>query len=63
MDGMMVANFQGGSLAYGGFVRDLDYRSMTSYSLRVMTIRQDSMKKSGSICGSQQVLESTYGLG
>jgi hypothetical protein len=48
----MVANFQGGSLAYGGCVRDLDHRSMTSFSPRVMTIRQNSMKKSGSICGS-----------
>jgi hypothetical protein len=51
IDGMMAANFQGGSLAYGGCVRDLDHRSMTSFSPRVMTIRQDSLKKSGSICG------------
>jgi hypothetical protein len=62
LDGMIVANSQGGSLAYGGCVRDLDHRTMTSFSPKVMTIRQD-LKKSGSICGSQQVLESTHGLG
>jgi hypothetical protein len=52
MDGMMVANSHGGSQAYGGCVRDLDHRSMTIFSPRVITIRQDSMKKSRSICGS-----------
>jgi hypothetical protein len=52
MNRMMVANSQGGSLAYGGCIHDLDHMSMTSFSPRVMTIRQDSMKKSGSICGS-----------
>jgi hypothetical protein len=51
MYGMTVANFQCGSLAYGGCVRDLDHRSMTSFSPRVITIQQDSMKKSVSICG------------
>jgi hypothetical protein len=49
MDGMMVANFQGGCLAYGGCICDLDHRSMTSFSSRVITIQQGSMKKSGSI--------------
>jgi hypothetical protein len=61
MDEMMVPNSQDGSLAYGGCVRDLDHRSMTSFSLRVMIIRQDSMKKLGSKCGRKQKLESTYG--
>jgi hypothetical protein len=52
MDGMMIANSHGGSLAHDACVHDLDHRSMTSFSLRVMTIQQDSMKKSGGICGS-----------
>jgi hypothetical protein len=52
MDGMMTADSQGGGIAHVGCVRDLDHRSMTSFSPRVMTIRQDEMKKSGSICGS-----------
>jgi hypothetical protein len=38
MDGMMVANSQDGSLAYDSCVCDLDHRSMTSLSPRVMTI-------------------------
>jgi hypothetical protein len=52
MDGMMVANSQDGSLAYDSCVYDLNHRSMTTFSVRVMTIRQDSMKKSCSICVS-----------
>jgi hypothetical protein len=51
MDEMMVANSHSGSLAYGGCVRDLDHRIIKSFSPRVMIIRQDSMKKLGSICG------------
>jgi hypothetical protein len=48
---MMGANFQCRSLAYSGCVRDLDHGSMTSFSPRVASIRQDSMKKISSICG------------
>jgi hypothetical protein len=52
MNEMMVAKFRCSSLAYGGCVRDLDHRSMTSFLPRVTTIQQNSMRKSGSICGS-----------
>jgi hypothetical protein len=48
---MMGANFWCRSLAYSGYVFDLDYRSMTCFSLRVTTILQDSSKKTSSICG------------
>jgi hypothetical protein len=47
---MMVSNFRCRSLAYSGCVRDLDHGSMTSFSPRVTTIQQDSMKKTSSIC-------------
>jgi hypothetical protein len=48
---MMGANFRCRSLANSDCVRDLDYGSMTSFSPRIATIRQDSMKKTSSICG------------
>jgi hypothetical protein len=48
---MMVADFQCSNLAYGGCVHDLDHRRMISFSLRVTIIRQNSMRKSGSMCG------------
>jgi hypothetical protein len=51
MDEMMAVSFQCRSLAYSGCVRDLDHGSMTSFSPRVTTIQQDSMKKTSSICG------------
>jgi hypothetical protein len=45
MDEMMGANFRCRCLAYSGCVCDFDHGSMTSFSLRVTTIQQDSMKK------------------
>ena len=52
VDEVMIANFRCRSLAYGGCVRDLDHGSMTSFSPRVTTIRQNSMRKTSSIYGS-----------
>jgi hypothetical protein len=51
MDEMMGANFRCRSLAYSGCIHDLGHGSMTSFSPRVIIIRQDSMKKTSSICG------------
>jgi hypothetical protein len=51
MDEMMGDNFRCRSSAYSGCVCDLYRGSMTSFSPRVTTIRQDSMKKSSSLCG------------
>jgi hypothetical protein len=45
MDQMRGANFCCRSLAYSGCIRDLDHGSMKSFSSRVTTIGQDSMKK------------------
>jgi hypothetical protein len=51
MEEMMGANFRCRTLAYSGCVRDLDHGIMTSFLHRVTTSRQDSMKKTSSICG------------
>jgi hypothetical protein len=51
VDEMIGANFRCRMLAYSVCIHDFDHGSI-SFSLRVTTIRQDSKKKTSSICGS-----------